>query len=355
MRLYVANVGANMADAGSRGLRSPVFPDGTFELVPIKEAASFAGADGIPRYNELPSWTHRYSDLGEVLPARIRGYRAHADPEFDTFTYGDVTSPRASALRRIAQGDSLWFLARLWGHDGGRWTGRSGFYFVGQLSGEQYRLRWGEQHGRSLTAPLGERPRAAFAGRIRRAVSGDRRVGRVGALHARHRGDPWRRRSPIRWHLRRGHRALHRWWADPHEPQWRTSPVRTVREHHAHDPVLSGRYAARGRPASAGAVRLGAGCWQGGDDAILGVTVIGVRLGSCAGGCRGSRPKRVRHPRRARPEARYPARPDACPKKCGQRPGPPARTRPRRACRCPSWRPNGPGAEASRGCRVPGR
>ena len=133
MRLYVANVGANMADARSRGLRSPVFPDGTFELVPIKEAASFAGADGIPRYNELPSWTHRYSNLGEVLPARIRGYRAHADPEFDTFTYGDVTSPRASALRRIAQGDALWFLARLWGHDGGRWTGRSGFYFVGQF------------------------------------------------------------------------------------------------------------------------------------------------------------------------------------------------------------------------------
>jgi len=136
MRLYVANVGVNSSDARARGLRSPVFPDGTFEFVPIKEAARFARAPGIQRYEDLPSWTGRYRNIGEILPTRVRAYRAHADPEFGTFTYGDVTSPRASALRRIEPGDSLWFLARLWSHDGNGWTGRSAFYFVGYLDVE---------------------------------------------------------------------------------------------------------------------------------------------------------------------------------------------------------------------------
>jgi hypothetical protein len=58
-------------------------------------------------------------------------YKVHADPEFDTFTYGDVRSPRAANLDSIAPGDQLWFLARLWDHDGSTWLGGSDFYFVG--------------------------------------------------------------------------------------------------------------------------------------------------------------------------------------------------------------------------------
>ena len=54
MRLYVVNVGVNTADAGERGLRSPVFPDGTFEFVPIKEESRFSQAEGIRSYSDLP-------------------------------------------------------------------------------------------------------------------------------------------------------------------------------------------------------------------------------------------------------------------------------------------------------------
>ena len=137
MKLYVANVGVNMSDAGRRGLRSPVFPDDTFEFVPIKEESRFSQANGIPSYQEMPLWTGRTRSLAEFLPERIRSYRAHADPEFATFTYGDIRSPRASNLKDVAPGDQLWFLARLWNHDGARRTGGSDFFFVGFLEVER--------------------------------------------------------------------------------------------------------------------------------------------------------------------------------------------------------------------------
>ena len=139
MRLYVVNVGVNTADAAKRGLRSPVFPDGTFEFVPIKEESRFSQAEGIRSYSDLPSWTGRARSLADFLPERIRLYRAHADPEFETFTYGDILSVRAANLAGVEPGDQLWFLARLWDHDGTRWTGASGFYFIALLEVEQNR------------------------------------------------------------------------------------------------------------------------------------------------------------------------------------------------------------------------
>ena len=139
MRLYVVNVGVNTADAGTRGLRSPVFPDGTFEFIPIKEASRFSHAEGIRRYSDLPSWTGRARSLADFLPEQVRQYRAHVDPEFETFTYGDILSVRAANLAGVESGDQLWFLARLWDHDGTRWTGGSGFYFVALIEVERNR------------------------------------------------------------------------------------------------------------------------------------------------------------------------------------------------------------------------
>ena len=134
MRLYVANVGANTS---MPGLKSPIFPDGTFEFVPIKECARFSRAEGIPTYHDLPSWTGRVPCLAELLPERTRRYRAHADPEFETFTYGDIEKPRAANLDDMKRGDQLWFLARLWKHDGIRWTGDHDFYFIGFIEVER--------------------------------------------------------------------------------------------------------------------------------------------------------------------------------------------------------------------------
>ena len=172
MKLYVANVGVNKAHADRWGLRSPVFPDSTFEFVPIKEESRFSQVSGIPSYDELPSWSDRTDSLGEFLPERVRSYRAHADPEFETFTYGDIQSSRASNLTDLVRGDQLWFLARLWNHAGARWTGSSDFCFVGFIEVEQ-----------NLSFDPGTRPEDIppnFCGRIgnnahyRRLCAGDR-------------------------------------------------------------------------------------------------------------------------------------------------------------------------------------
>lgn len=136
MRLFVANVSANEQTARS-GLRSPIFEDGCFELVPIPEETEAS----TPTYGELLAAT-KQGTLADFLPPRFRTMRAHADPDFSTCVYGDnvsrevqkngatVVRPinRASSLLTAQAGDELWFLARLW-----RQPSVSAQYFVGRL------------------------------------------------------------------------------------------------------------------------------------------------------------------------------------------------------------------------------
>lgn len=131
MKLFVVNVGVNTADESKWGLRSPIFSDDTFELVPILERTHLHGRDGILNYADLPSVTGRAKNLGDFIPDRVRTQSAHNDPEFATFTYGDIMSARAASLARAEPGDQLWFLARLWDRVGNHWTGTSDFFFIG--------------------------------------------------------------------------------------------------------------------------------------------------------------------------------------------------------------------------------
>lgn len=133
MRLFVANVGVNTADARSRGLRSPVFDDGRFEFVPMKEASRFAKSVFVRRYRDLRCWTRPGEALTTFLPKHVHDFAAHDDPDFVGLTYGDIASSRASALAELAPGDQLWFLARLWNYDNRGYASRSGFHFVGVL------------------------------------------------------------------------------------------------------------------------------------------------------------------------------------------------------------------------------
>jgi Nucleotide modification associated domain 3 len=137
VRLYVVNVGVNVADATRRGMRSPIFTDGTFEFVPIKESRAFAACPEVPRYCELSTHTGRAVSLAAYVPEKIAEYRVHNDPEFETCTYGDVMSARAANLKYVVESDQLWFLARLWNHDGLRWEKESDFYFIGRFEVEQ--------------------------------------------------------------------------------------------------------------------------------------------------------------------------------------------------------------------------
>jgi hypothetical protein len=133
MRVFLANVGANTSTEKKYRLRSPCFDDGTFEFVPIKESNEWRAAPGARRYRDLPSWTGRMPALSDFLPARVRTYTAHDDPDFVALTYGDIKG-RGSNLEGAAPGDQLWFLARLWSFGASGFAGGADFYLVGYLT-----------------------------------------------------------------------------------------------------------------------------------------------------------------------------------------------------------------------------
>jgi hypothetical protein len=178
MRLFLVNVGVNAEDAARRGLRSPVFADGTFEFVPITERSDLNSIAGIATYADLSSHTGRVRNLGELVPEAMRALRAHVDPEFKTYTYGDILSSRAANLKHVRRGDLVWFLARLWEHNGRTWSGDSDFYLIGFLDVE-----------RNILVPAGTAPEGLepeVRQRIRKnahykrmALAGDRGAFRV--------------------------------------------------------------------------------------------------------------------------------------------------------------------------------
>ena len=134
-RIFLANVGAN----ASHRFSGPLFPNGTFEFLPIPEDTDLEGPHAV-RFMDLTSHYDSARDLRDYLPQRLWWRPAHYDPEFETFTYGDncETSPRAASLKGLEKGDLLFFLTRLQRWERGRETGEHGFYLVGFLEIEAW-------------------------------------------------------------------------------------------------------------------------------------------------------------------------------------------------------------------------
>lgn len=135
MKLFVVNVGVNKTDAQQRGLKSPIFRDGTFEFIPIKESindSKFATY----KYSGIKCYNDPDRKLAYYLPGKLYNYFAHNDPEFVTFTYGDIFSSRAGNLKYAKKGDLIFFLARLYEYSKSKneFAGKSDFYFIGYLS-----------------------------------------------------------------------------------------------------------------------------------------------------------------------------------------------------------------------------
>ena len=129
-RIFLINVGSN----ASHNFNSPIFSDGTFEFLPIPETPNLR-SEYVIRYRDLRSHYDHGKDLLKYIPERFWDLSAHADPEFDTFTYGDncELSPRAASLKQIETSDYLFFIARLENWVGGTATGVYGFYMIGFL------------------------------------------------------------------------------------------------------------------------------------------------------------------------------------------------------------------------------
>ncbi len=133
-RIFLANVGAN----ASHRFAGPLFPDGTYEFLPIPEDRDLSGRHAV-RYRDLRSHNQAGKDLLAYVPKRLWDWPCHYDPEFETMTYGDncEVSPRGAALKGLENGDFLFFLARLVGWTDGVSTGRFGFYLIGFLEIER--------------------------------------------------------------------------------------------------------------------------------------------------------------------------------------------------------------------------
>jgi hypothetical protein len=101
-------------DSGSGGIQGPLFPDGSFDYVPIPEdlrAGTYTYGNTLGRFGRL---------LVDYFPSskksRMEARQIHLDPEFETFTYGDP-GPSKAGLRYLNCGDLLVFYCGLegWG------------------------------------------------------------------------------------------------------------------------------------------------------------------------------------------------------------------------------------------------
>jgi hypothetical protein len=118
-------------DAGCGGIQGPLFEDGTFEFICIPDNkrvsihtyGNMVGSDGTPLAGYFP----------ESRRKTMAKQHVHVDPEFETFTYGDPTTPKRS-LRHLQPGDFLVFYCGLqeWDSEKG-WNGdgRPALYLAG--------------------------------------------------------------------------------------------------------------------------------------------------------------------------------------------------------------------------------
>jgi hypothetical protein len=140
MGAIAINVAANTNDPGFRG---PVWPDGTFEYIPIPESEP---AVDPPTYGDLT--TH----LETPIPEDLQDQPVHLDPEFpeypccERYTYGDEHGIKAGPLSDLTAGEYVFFYATLSVQSPADWLPqRWGAFLIGQfrlaqdaLTGEEY-------------------------------------------------------------------------------------------------------------------------------------------------------------------------------------------------------------------------
>lgn len=111
MRALAINVAANTTLPGFRG---PVWPDGSFEYVPIPEREPTS--EPVPTYGDLAADLGWRTDVSSVADTDV-----HLDPEFpeaagERYTYGDEHGVKASPIADLDRGDWLLFYATLTRH-----------------------------------------------------------------------------------------------------------------------------------------------------------------------------------------------------------------------------------------------
>ena len=131
MQVVLLRVGIDTSD-GSGGMLGPLYQDGTFELIPIKD-----GLRSDTRTYGNTRGAHGLNLADYFSPQRqaeMRTQAMHVDPEFETFTYGDpsLSGPKTT-LSKLTHGDLLVFYAGLEGYD---FKGPPALYIVGYFEVE---------------------------------------------------------------------------------------------------------------------------------------------------------------------------------------------------------------------------
>jgi len=109
----------NVGMSTTRGIPGPLFEDGTFRYVPIRE-------------RKPGNLTPRYRDLGLAEWVPDPDDFAHYDPEFETMTFGDYEyRPRVANAKKLQSGDFLFFFASLSTMEDRRRRGTTGFFLIG--------------------------------------------------------------------------------------------------------------------------------------------------------------------------------------------------------------------------------
>lgn len=113
-RSVAINIAANTNEPGFRG---PVYPDGSFEFVPIPEPEPVLSVDEAPDSQAVP--TYDDLELSFAIPKDLAATPVHSDPEFagvhgaTATTYGDPYGVKAGPIAELGAGDSLYFYATL--------------------------------------------------------------------------------------------------------------------------------------------------------------------------------------------------------------------------------------------------
>ncbi len=105
-RILLLRVGMDLA----YGALGPLFPDGTFEYVPIPDNPRRVSERSL-FFRDIPARSG--GSVTRFVPQEHREGPAHHDPEFETFTYGDPTRNKRQQLLRLGEDDLLVFCAGL--------------------------------------------------------------------------------------------------------------------------------------------------------------------------------------------------------------------------------------------------
>lgn len=100
-------------DKSSDGVLAPIFPDGSFEYIPLSEKDNKSMENRT--FHDIMGRNGKL--LSVYLPPKIANRRVHFDPEFETFTYGDE-GRKATYLLKLKPRDILVFYAGLSPHKG---------------------------------------------------------------------------------------------------------------------------------------------------------------------------------------------------------------------------------------------